>query len=271
MRCKIATIAFNCGPEYIRRILEALSGHSIGMYTSKYINQKQLMVKWRKNWRNKNTETKRKVKATYTTDEDYGAVEEISNEELSERKENLVKLLKKANHEIKKLEASTRGQSANPLWKKERCFRLTASNFGRICKRKVNTSPDKLVRSLLYGGFVGNKATKYGLKHEASAIEQFESLTGLKVSECGLFIGKEDEFFLGASPDGVLTSENAILEIKCPERLKDKQIRYSVENKLIDFLSLDKDSGDIKLKKNIIIGIRYRVNYIWPIKSCVIS
>lgn len=51
---------------------------------------------------------------------------------------------------------------------------------------------------------------------EATAIRAFEDLTGLTVTTCGLFIGTEEEYFLAASPDGLIEDDNNFtIEVKC--------------------------------------------------------
>ena len=46
-------------------------------------------------------------------------------------------------------EQETRGQSKNPLWFQIRRYRLTSSNFGLICKRKLNLSQTKSVQNTI--------------------------------------------------------------------------------------------------------------------------
>jgi hypothetical protein len=46
------------------------------------------------------------------------------------------------------IESSTTGQSKNKMWKQERCKRLQASNFGRICKATERTNFINLADSL---------------------------------------------------------------------------------------------------------------------------
>jgi hypothetical protein len=49
---------------------------------------------------------------------------------------------------IKYIESSTIGQSKNKMWKQERCKRLQASNFGRICKATERTNFSNLADAL---------------------------------------------------------------------------------------------------------------------------
>ncbi|KAH7931923.1 hypothetical protein HPB51_029605 [Rhipicephalus microplus] len=48
------------------------------------------------------------------------------------------------------IEKATRGQADNPTWHFERNMRLTASNFYAVCRRRVWTPCDTLVKTLLY-------------------------------------------------------------------------------------------------------------------------
>lgn len=94
-------------------------------------------------------------------------------------------------------------------------FRITVSDFGRVCKKRASTNPNNLVRHILYNTFKGNEATRYGLEHEPTAIKAFEDTTGYSTSDCGFFIGRGIEYFLGASPDGIIENDDdSILEVK---------------------------------------------------------
>ncbi|KAK4874063.1 hypothetical protein RN001_013423 [Aquatica leii] len=108
------------------------------------------------------------------------------------------------NTEIIELECKTRGQSCNLLWKAERSNRLTASNFGRICRKRETTNSKNIINSIINSAFTGSQ---YG--------------------------------FLGASLDGII-DENTIVEIKCPyseaqlsiiaEAVSSKKIKYLTKN-----------------------------------------
>ena len=122
----------------------------------------------------------------------------------------------------RQLEIATRGQSQNKAWLKERCKRLTASNFGRICKATSKTNFAALAMSLVNPRPFTSKTVVHGTKYESVAIEKFEKANGVKTSVCGLFVDKTDPW-MGASPDAIVNS-NSIVEVKCSFSAKDKDI-----------------------------------------------
>lgn len=223
-------------------------GYSPGLYTRRFIIKRQSRRERSLEHKKKRGFKQRVVISN--PDEDYGAVEEqISEEEIKSRKDKLESLLRKTAEEISQIEQNTRTQSSNPLWHQERAFRITASNFGRICKLKATTKPNATVKNLLYKRFTGNSATKYGQEHEIIAIQDFEELTGLTVTDCGLFIGHDDEYFLGASPDGLVVDDDSIVEVKCPETLKNRSLEQGIAEKKINFMTID-ENGTFHLKAN---------------------
>ncbi|XP_018335510.1 uncharacterized protein LOC108744304 isoform X1 [Agrilus planipennis] len=144
------------------------------------------------------------------------------------------------------IEIETRDQANCSTWMFERRKRITASNFGRICKLQSTTNTKKTIESLLYNKFNGNEATKYGKMHEKDAIEVFEMTTNLKVKKSGLFIDK-DYPFLGASPDGLI-NDDCLIEIKCPINSRDVHPIVAAMDKKLDFCEY-KDNK-VYLKKN---------------------
>ncbi|XP_025207632.1 uncharacterized protein LOC112603333, partial [Melanaphis sacchari] len=101
--------------------------------------------------------------------------------------------------------------------------RLTASNFGRICKMRRNSSCKNAVYLILYQTF-NSKSVQYGRDMENQAKTAFQNIMGLTVEQCGLFIDKNISY-LAASPDGIV-GDNAIIEIKCPYAAKDTSNKY---------------------------------------------
>ncbi|KAG0430388.1 hypothetical protein HPB47_022741 [Ixodes persulcatus] len=66
------------------------------------------------------------------------------------------------------------------------------------------------------GSFHGNAATRHGQMYEPVARQAFIVKTGFTVSLCGTVVCSEEPW-LSATPDGIIESQNAIPEIKCPE------------------------------------------------------
>lgn len=246
-RCEAATISYNMRGDYHRRIHKALTNRSPGKYTKQYSKIKKRNLEYVRR-RSLNFSTKRK-KENIPSDEHYGqesAAPDISDQDLSTKKELLLKSLQKNETEIAQLEENTRGQSSNHLWKEERYKRLTASSFGKICKMRKTTSCVSTVKSLLYSEFEGTKATKYGIEHEQFAIRQFEADIKKTVKTCGLFVDIKYGF-LGASPDG-LVDDDGIIEIKCPAVAAKLTPIEAILNKKVNFV--DFTNNEIKLKQN---------------------
>ncbi|CAH1155497.1 unnamed protein product [Phaedon cochleariae] len=161
------------------------------------------------------------------------------------RKDMFLKDLAKTPEEIEKLSKLTLDQGANPLWFEERKKRLTASNFGRICKLLESTDRKKVAQELLHSSFMGNIYTRYGNDNEENAIRDFQLLTGKKVINCGLFIDRNHPF-LAASPDGLIDTD-AIVEVKCPYKAKDVTPEEGIKQKLIQFATFE--NGVFSLKR----------------------
>lgn len=66
------------------------------------------------------------------------------------------------------------------------------------------------------------------------------------VQPCGLFVGREEEGFLGASPDGVI-GDDTVIEIKCPAAARDLTPLDAAKNKKINCVEVI--GGKLKLKK----------------------
>lgn len=146
------------------------------------------------------------------------------------------------------LEKETRNQADSQLWHVERRNRITASNFGKICKMRPHTSCKNTVHGLLYGNNIHAKALDYGKSMEQYARNEFENKFGLKVSPADLCVDS-DIPYLAASPgteynykkfksynikptlllsyynkinilDGFV-DHDSLIEIKCPFSAKD--------------------------------------------------
>jgi len=102
------------------------------------------------------------------------------------------------------LELETRNQAKNQRWFEERRKRLSASNFGRVCKMRPYTSCKVTVHDILYG-CINTSATEYGIQTEERAVMQLQIDTKKNIKKCGLFIDKNIPF-LAATPGEILYS-----------------------------------------------------------------
>ena len=120
------------------------------------------------------------------------------------------------------------GQRNNPLWLDARQWRVTSSNFGRVCNRQFQQSyPTSLIKTVLGDyGTPHSAALQWGCDHERDAIQQYMVTTGTRVEDCGVFLSV-DYPFLATSPDGVIWLRNekfGIIEVKCPYKHCDNSI-----------------------------------------------
>ncbi|KAK4880364.1 hypothetical protein RN001_008510 [Aquatica leii] len=139
------------------------------------------------------------------------------------------------------IEKETRGQHENIKWREIRQNCLTASNFGTVIKRRPSTHCHNLVKRLLYGKELNTASIIYGRTHECEAIKKYETVKGVKVTRCGIFVDI-DYPYLAASPDG-LVAENGLLEVKCLPSLGN-QIIKNVTLKRVCFTVVD---GEVRL------------------------
>lgn len=70
---------------------------------------------------------------------------------------------------------------------------------------------------------------------ESLAITTFEQQSGKTVKPTGIWLHATG--ILGASPDGLLPEENAVIEVKCPFGCRDKTFEES--KRILPFLCVD--------------------------------
>ena len=127
---------------------------------------------------------------------------------------------------IRDIEQHTRNQSHTSLWYEARRYRLTASFFGLVSRRRPSTSPHSLVLSILQYKSFESAATEWGKKYEDIAIEKYVAIqresghSDLYACKSG-FVISEEYPFLGASPDAAVYDPSAeksfgLAEVKCP-------------------------------------------------------
>ncbi|XP_061190767.1 uncharacterized protein LOC133198798 isoform X1 [Saccostrea echinata] len=149
-----------------------------------------------------------------------------------------------SDRDIARIEHRTRKQNLSKVWHQEREWHLTASRFGDICKATDPCNRLKLCSSIFKPLKLKTPAVLNGQQYEAVARQTFQEKMGFKVKTCGLFIDSENNY-LAASPDGII-GENAIVEIKCPYKGRDRKI---AADKFFPFL-LEDDDGVLHLKQN---------------------
>jgi hypothetical protein len=124
---------------------------------------------------------------------------------------------------IASIERRTRGQADNKTWLDERCLRLQASNYGKICKCTNRTDKYELAkRFTMHNDLSKVPAIVYGKANESTALLKYEEYSKKKVHNCGIFVCKKYSY-LAASPDAIV-DDDLIVEIKCP---------YSARNQII--------------------------------------
>lgn len=250
-RCEAAAISYNAAPGQLTRwIHKKAVNRSPGKHTKTYIKSLQLREKWKKSKRQLFPEKFKKAKKVpEPADEEYGAVVEdkpLSAEEYKLKEGEMLLSISKSHEEIAEIQINTIGQRNSLLWRQERSVRLTASNFGNICKMRKSTHCRNLVKTLLYSQFFGTSATRWGEDHEIVAIKEFEENYNYKVNECGLFID-ENCNFLAATPDGLI-GDDALIEVKCPSSSANYSPIDGIRQKKVKFA--EERNGTIHLKRN---------------------
>ena len=107
-----------------------------------------------------------------------------------------------------------------PEWFAARIGLVTASRLGDVLAKGVKHDAyvceivAEKVTGLSAESTYDNAAMAWGRDHEAEARGFFEAETGLTVATCGMYM--HPTLPSGASPDGIIESEDAVLELKCP-------------------------------------------------------
>ena len=136
---------------------------------------------------------------------------------------------------IRRVAEKSRLQSESVFWYiYRRCVvtstlakRVIAQNLKNMNNQKIN----KIISKFYHSRFT-NEAMQYGIENEKHGINTFfeafkKSHINAKLQTTGLVLHNSYPF-IGTSPDGLLSCDccqNAIIEVKCPYRLKDTGIR----------------------------------------------
>lgn len=180
-------------------------------------------------------------------------------DEYAEAEQNFLSSLYKTKEEYEDIEIRTRNQSDCEEWREIRRNLLTASDFGKVCRRYDYTPCNNLVKELLYGYVPLNVASlQYGKRNEHLAIDALRGLYGIEIKPCGLFVDKTLPF-LGATPEGLINNEG-IIEVKCPYSARHLTPEDAIELRKITFWK-------IMILISVIIGsTKYKVNFMYWVK-----
>ena len=149
---------------------------------------------------------------------------ESEERNLSDDKKEFVNRLKLDEDEINALEGATRDQASSELWRSERRFRFTASNFHLISHRQRNHQ--NFANTLIHPKAFTSRHTSHGIKYEPEAIHAYmKHMTNrsmpVDVYKSGLVVSQKEPT-LACTPDGKVidpgcTEPFGLLEVKCPE------------------------------------------------------
>ncbi|CAG9823924.1 unnamed protein product [Phaedon cochleariae] len=161
---------------------------------------------------------------------------------LRSRYSEFLEYLEKKSDDKIAIEASTRNQRDSPKWFEERRMRVTASNFGSICKARSVESKLNIVQDLLSQDVFSNAGTRHGVDNEPNAIQEYLKIHNkFTYQRCDLLIHNE-YYFLGASPDGLLDLDG-VLEVKCPHSIRNE----NPNNAKLPYLDID---GKLKISSD---------------------
>ena len=153
----------------------------------------------------------------------------LPKEEIQIEVQSFKKSLAVTEADVQRIEEETRGQRESFKWFQFRRFRITASYFGEVRRRRETTQPEALVLRMLGLNTCNRKesaAMVWGRSNESLALEKYKqkklasSHEHVVVTQSGLWVSYEHPF-LGASPDAAVCDPSeshpcGFVEIKCP-------------------------------------------------------
>ncbi|CAH2088999.1 unnamed protein product [Euphydryas editha] len=194
VRCHAAVDSFNSvRPQY-------------AIYKSKFHRSPGISLKRLEMARLKRKQSRKKIrrpKRRLILDDkvDYGEEcqkPDMLKDEYEVAKNNFLQNLQEQVNNREEMERDTILQAESALWLELRRCLLTASLFGKVCKRRKNISSAPLVKNHLYSYSLDHiSSIRHGKTNEAIAISQLENQEHIKIRKCGLFIDKDFFFFWG--------------------------------------------------------------------------
>jgi len=221
-RCHAAVLRFNNGISWVEDFLHGEYNISSGARSENFFRasheKKENDVRLQQSHHQKGVRLQRKYSKKELKEhcKDYGPNCKLLESDLP--RDLLLESMEAAYAELPSVVSDTTQGSHE--WITERKKRVTSSNFGRICKRRLE-DPSGLVKSLLYSTFSGNEATNYGHRMEKIMEETVkERNPGITITHPSLTVDTSNKFLAG-SPDGVATFQGTdfLLEYKAPYSL----------------------------------------------------
>lgn len=212
MRLMMAAVSKNTNQRHFRALHKHMcDGKSPGKFAKQHENK---VVSSRAKDRTRLAQRQRR-KGGAKRDADYGN----AAQRVQRTAEDVIAELEAESERWEEIERDTRVQGT-PYWHRLRKFRITGSNFGKVCKRKQDTRCGALVRQMLYDNFAGNEHTEWGHRAERKAIAQYmHDNPGVVIHPAGLCIDREKPF-LAASPDGMVDDGEGLVEVKSPSTMR---------------------------------------------------
>ena len=141
------------------------------------------------------------------------------------------------------------------MWQRERTIRVTASTVGSLLKMRTTTKPSKTVETMLYSGFKGSQATRYGTVMEQVSRREYKTYQerrghSITTFQTGLVISLNHPW-LAASPDDrvfdpTATPQSGLADYKNPYSVRDKTLEEA--GKILSFC-LEKKENGYRLKR----------------------
>lgn len=274
-RCYVAAVRLNVGPQWAPTVWQKCTATVSGMYFEDLYKSRDTALQCTKACLTKPEQRSRRFqrKRAAVTESvqkkarrEYGpeattVEKDLDEQELNQAKEEFLnKHINLSDEKITAIFQQSKQQSRFTVWNTERKKRLTASNFGRVCKRNPEIPVKPLVVDMLHSKFGGNPFTMKGLQQERATIDEYvlrkaEEGINVTVEKTGLAIYKECKY-LGASSDGKVTEHHnghnttGLLEVK--NLLQNKPLSFVEATKRVKGFCLEQRSqdGKLQLKRN---------------------
>ncbi|XP_030019778.1 uncharacterized protein LOC115439875 [Manduca sexta] len=215
-----------------------------------YIQRKERSRLYRQKLKSQNTVIQ-KPKTLPDRDEGTQASNAVDIDVVEFRKkcDERLKEFQECPENIRNIESKTIGKNENDImYVKYRSDRLSASHFGKVCKRRNIRPCYTHVKDILYKTNSCMRDLVYCEQNKIVAKATFAKQYNKTVRRSGLFI--DEQFgFLAASCDGVIEDEKAVIEIQCFTSLVRKSLNIETAASQIKNFAVQYDGQKLTLNK----------------------